>query len=711
MLQRIAAAQWRVLFVVVALSVTIPFILWFAGMFWLAAIHRNPLGADLWTWLDAWGKVDAGIYSHVEQDRLLRSLFYASLLVYFVPLYVVLNGMLQRHRRALHGSARWANHKEIRNANLVQDDGIVIGKHKGEILRFPGQQFVLLSAPTRSGKGVGVVIPNLLTYSGSVVVLDIKQENYNITAGYRRDVLQQQSWLFNPFAEERNPDTGAPAPRTHRYNPLSSITDGVFRVGDILAIGNAIWPTGGKDAFWNDNARNLFLAIVLFLSELNDRRQKDAALPEYPVTMGEVLRQSSGRGTGLSVKKYLQGLVETYPWLSSECLDALTNFLSASDDVLASILSTFNAPLTIWRNPVVDAATSQNDFDLADVRTRPMSVYIGITPDHLEDAKLLVNLVFSQLVNLNTKQLPQDNPSRYRYPCLLLMDEFTAIGKVNILAKAVSYIAGYNLRLLPIIQSLSQLESVYGREDARTFVTNHAMQILFAPREQKDANEYSEMLGTFTEKGVSESRSKQILDPKGSSESISDQKRALMLPQELKELGQWKEIVLLENTKPILCDKIRYYDDPAFTSRVMEPPVVPPLDLDLFIAKLQNRIRPLQDSELQADGSDLSDVPPEHLLLMDADIDLPPPDDEEGAYEFVTQCYQEQLGVSVNDMNALVEKTAPTPESPVAELSQWLLNGLEFMNVVEGSEVPHTDPSEKGSAVDMETVNRAFSAL
>lgn len=710
MLQRIAAVQWRVLFVVVALSVTIPFILWFAGMFWLAAIHRNPLGADLWTWLDAWGRVSAGIYPQAEQDRLIRSLFYASLLVYFVPLYVVLNGMLQKHRRALHGSARWANDKEIRNANLVQDDGIVIGKHKGEILRFPGQQFVLLAAPTRSGKGVGVVIPNLLTYTGSVVVLDIKQENYNITAGYRNSVLGQETWLFNPFAEDREPDTGRADPRTHRYNPLSSITDGVFRVGDILAIGNAIWPTGGKDAFWNDNARNLFLAIVLFLCEMQGRRLKDESLPHYPVTMGEVLRQSSGRGTGQSVKKYLQSLIETYPWLSSECLDAMANFLSASDDVLASILSTFNAPLTIWRNPVVDAATSQNDFDLADVRTRPMSIYIGITPDHLEDAKLLVNLVFSQLVNLNTKQLPQDNPQRYRYPCLLLMDEFTAIGKVNILAKAVSYIAGYNLRLLPIIQSLSQLESVYGREDARTFVTNHAMQILFAPREQKDANEYSEMLGTFTEKGVSESRSKQILDPKGSSESISDQKRALMLPQELKELGQWKEIVLLENTKPILCDKIRYYDDPAFTSRVMEPPVVPPLDLDLFVAKLQNRIRPLQDSDVQADGSDLSDVPPEHLLLMEADIELPPPDDEEGAYEFVTQCYQEQLGVSVSDMAALVSDKEPDSQSSVPELSQWLLNGLEFMKVIErgaATEGVLTRPDP----VDRETVDRAFSAL
>ena len=339
-----------------------------------------------------------------------------------------------------------------------------------------------------------------------------------------------------------------------------------------------------------------------------------------------------------------------------------------------------------------------------------MSVYIGITPDHLEDAKLLVNLVFSQLVNLNTKQLPQDNPTRFRYSCLLLMDEFTAIGKVNILAKAVSYIAGYNLRLLPIIQSLSQLESVYGREDARTFVTNHAMQILFAPREQKDANEYSEMLGTFTEKGISESRSKQILDPKGSSESISDQKRALMLPQELKELGQWKEIVLLENTKPILCDKIRYYDDPAFTSRVMETPVVPPLDLDLFVAKLQNRIRPLQDSDVQADGSDLSDVPPEHLLLMEADIELPPPDDEESANEFVAHCYQEQLGVSVSEMNALVEKTTPNPESPVPELSQWLLNGLEFMAAVEDPE-NRTSEALPSKPISERAVHAAFSSI
>jgi len=141
-------------------------------------------------------------------------------------------------------------------------------------------------------------------------------------------------------------------------------------------------------------------------------------------------------------------------------------------------------------------------------------------------------------------------------------------------------------------------------------------------------------------------------------------------------------------------------------TRIMQPPVVPTLDLDLFIAKLQNRIRPLQDSELQADGSDLSDVPPEHLLLMDADIELPPPDDEEGAYEFVTQCYQEQLGVSVSEINALVEKTTPNAESPVPELSQWLLNGLEFMAAVDaGAEVDDVVGAQR---LDQVGVERAF---
>ncbi|MCW3610866.1 type IV secretory system conjugative DNA transfer family protein [Burkholderia cenocepacia] len=485
---------------------------------------------------------------------------------------------------------------------------LVVGRWRGRYLRFAGQQFVLLAAPARSGKGVGIVIPNLLTYSDSVVVLDIKQENFRLTAGFRR-AHGQAVYLFNPFAEDG---------RTHRYNPLSVIADGMFRVGDILAIGYVLYPAGGHDEFWKDQARNLLLGLVLLLWDLREARRAGASgVPDYPITMGEVLRQSSGNG--LPVKTYLNRMLIQYrQYLSRACIDALNRFLTNDDKVLASILATFNAPLTIWANPIVDAATSANDFDLRDVRRRMMSVYLGVTPDHLSEAAILMNLMFSQLVNLNTKELAEDNPA-LKYQCLLLLDEMTAIGKIQIIARAVAYMAGYNLRLLSIVQSDSQLESVYGRADARTIVTNHAMQILFAPREQKDANAYSEMLGTRTERSRSTSRSNGMFGARGgASESFSDQRRALMWPQEIKELARDKEIILLENTKPILADRICYWRDRAFTSRVMDAPTVPALDLMRFGAQIEQRLRELSDDDVDDQTGELAHVRADYLELVHA---------------------------------------------------------------------------------------------
>ncbi|WP_175832910.1 type IV secretory system conjugative DNA transfer family protein [Burkholderia cenocepacia] len=502
-------------------------------------------------------------------------------------------------------------------AHLNTAPAIVVGVWRGRYLRFAGQQFVLLAAPARSGKGVGIVIPNLLTFRDSVVVLDVKQENYAATAGFRR-ANGQDVYLFNPFAEDG---------RTHRYNPLSAISDGLFRVGDILAIGYALYPPGGHDDFWKDQARNLFLGIVLLLCEWRDahRAGNDASIPDFPVTMGEVLRQSSGNG--MPVKTYLQrALVRHRGLLSGQCVDALNRFLSNDDKVLASVLATFNAPLTIWSNPIVDAATSASDFDPRDLRRRRISIYIGVTPDHLSEAALIVNLLFSQIINLNTKQLPEADPT-LKFQCLLLFDEMTAIGKIHILPRAIAYMPGFNLRVLSIVQSIAQFESVYGRSDARTIITNHAMQILYAPREQKDANEYSEMLGTFTDQSRSVSRPNAFFGGRvGSSESVSEQRRPLLLPQELKELERDKEIILLENTKPILADKICYWRDPEFASRVVPAPSVPALNMAHFSAVVERRLRDLHPDELDPEGAGLIHLPHEYLEVLQAwnSRDLPP---------------------------------------------------------------------------------------
>jgi len=474
----------------------------------------------------------------------LMLLVWASIVVMLIKL---------RSHRNIHGRARFAGMVDLANTGLLKhkDDGIVLGQMNGKLLRLSGQQFVILAAPTRSGKGVGVVIPNLLDYRESAVVLDIKQENFDLTSGWRKSI-GHEIYLFNPFAEDR---------RSHRWNPMTYVSsDPSFRVSDLQSISAMLYPDGDdKDKFWTSQARNAFLAFTLYLFE-----QADAVPGSPKPTLGQVLRLSSGDGTEL--KPYLQKLAEA-SFLSSQARTAFAGLLSQADVTFASIIGSFREPLNPWLNPVLDAATSGDDFRLDDVRRKRMTIYVGIQPNKLAESRLIVNLFFSQLINVNTKTLPQNDKS-LKHQCLLLMDEFTSIGRVDIIAKAVAYMAGYNLRLLPIVQSMAQLDAVYGKELSRTIITNHALQIIYAPREQQDANDYSEMLGFTTVRRRARTHSH------GQNRSVSDnevlEKRALMLPQELKAMGPEKEIVLYEGlAHPVLCRKIRYYKDGYFTKRLL----------------------------------------------------------------------------------------------------------------------------------------------
>ena len=472
--------------------------------------------------------------------------------------------MLRDRQANLHGDARFASAADLASAGLFasKPDAIVVGKMGGRLVRLSGQQFAILAAPTRSGKGVGVVIPNLLEYQESMVVLDIKQENFDLTSGWRAS-QGQQVFLFNPFAEDR---------RTHRWNPLTYVSaDPAFRVSDLMAIAAMLYPDGSDDQkFWVSQARNAFMAFALYLFENRDDELAIGFPGSGAPTLGAIYRLSSGDGGDL--RKYLQQLAAR-PFLSAKSRQAFANLLSQADETFASIMGTFKEPLNAWINPVLDAATSGDDFDLTALRKQRMTIYIGIQPNKLAESRLIINLFFSQIINLNTRELPQANPE-LKHQVLLLMDEFTAIGRVDIIASAVSYMAGYNVRLLPIIQSMAQLDATYGKDVSRTIITNHALQILYAPREQQDANDYSEMLGYTTVRRRNTSRSN------GQQSSVttshSEERRALMLPQELKAMGNDTEVFLYEGiAHPVKCQKIRYYKDRHFTSRLLPKIDVP----------------------------------------------------------------------------------------------------------------------------------------
>lgn len=483
----------------------------------------------------------------------------ASLLLICAPLLFLFG----KTKRSLYGDARFATPAEVRRSGLLGERGIIVGTYKGRYMMYDGAQHVILSAPTRSGKGVGTVLPNLLNWPDSVVVLDIKQENWDITSGYRAK-HGQKCFLFNPAATDY---------RTHRYNPLFYISkDPNFRIDDIQKIANMLFPDQeGTDPIWTATPRSLFMGVVLYLLET----------PGSLVTLGQVLRETLADGDG---SKYFTAIIKdraaTGNPLSGACVRGLNSYVSiSSENTRAGIMTGFRSRLELWNNPLVDAATSANDFDLREVRTKRMSIYIGVTPDNLDRMAPLINLFFQQLVDLNTRELPIERKVKrvnadgsvdlpIKYTCLLLMDEFTSIGKLGVLAKGISYIAGYWLRMLPIIQSPSQLDEVYGKDAAATFKTNHALNIIFPPKatDIQTSKEISEWLGYQTVDGVSTSKGRSWFSKP--SDSTSDQRRELLKPQEVSGLKQGTQLVVVENVPPILAQKITYFSDPVFIDRL-----------------------------------------------------------------------------------------------------------------------------------------------
>jgi type IV secretion system protein VirD4 len=526
-------------------------------------------------------------------------------------------GILHRRRPLpLHGKARFATEREIKAAGLRSKEGILLGRKNGTMLCFGGSEHVLVYAPTRAGKGVGYVIPNLLNWPDSVVVLDVKKENWHRSAGFRA-AHGQEVHLFDPLEENG---------RTARYNPLGYVrSDPADLYDDLQRIAVMLFPAESRgDPFWFEAARTAFVAIGGYIAET----------PGLPLTIGEILHQLSAAS---DLKSHFEKIIAVRKSsdspLSRPCTAALTDFLAASENTMNSVRKTVTARLGLWLNPRIDAATSANDFDLTKLRQQPMSIYLGVSPDNLDRMAPLLNLFFQQVVDLNTRELPEHN-HRLSRKVLLLLDEFPALGNVNVLAKSVAFVAGYGIRLLTVVQSPSQLRAVYGADIARNFMTNHAVEVMFAPKEQDVANELSERIGYDTVKARSQSGPKG-LSSRSMSQTVSEHRRALMLPQELKLLPKSKAFILGTGFPPVIADKLIYFDDRAFLQRLLPAPVqsIPKglsnALLDAGLKELRSEVaelramfrsRPMTDEEV-ADPSTIPDDVSFNFGGIDVDLE------------------------------------------------------------------------------------------
>jgi type IV secretion system protein VirD4 len=479
-------------------------------------------------------------------------------------------------RQKLHGEARFARVGEVRNGKMLASAGIVLGKFGGKVMRFGGPEHVMLEAPTRAGKGVGVIIPNLLDWLDSLVVLDIKQENYDNTAGYRLKVLGQQVLLFNPLD---------PTGRTVRWNPLSYINrhDPVEVINELQKIAAMLYPdplTGEK--FWAEGARTAFLGITAYIAATVDDGE-DA----LPFTLGEVYRQFAASDAQRRFPKIIADRKKAGKPLSEGCVSAIKDYTGSSANTFSGLRQSVTSKINGWLNPYVDAATSESDFDLSDFRDKRISLYLGVSPDDLERVAPIYGLLFQQLIDRNVRELPKGD--KHQIKVLLALDEFASLGKCTVLANAFSYVAGYGLRMLPAFQSLEQIQGVYGDKVAADIERNCAVRLVLRPAGLAEAKKISDQLGSYTFKA--RSRSMGTWGGGGGSTSDSDQRRPLMLPQEVELLPEDNLIVFRRGMYATYGKKVRYYAEKKLSARTEIPaPEMPQIRVDPAIAANSLRV-------------------------------------------------------------------------------------------------------------------------
>lgn len=607
----------------------------------LAGLHQLRAGFDIgvlpsWLW-------------YYRGDPLLRTWLLRGYSV--AGLVVGLSAVaILRQRQPLHGAARFARENEIAGEGLRAERGIILGRKSGRFLIFGGSEHVLLEAPTRSGKGVGLVIPNLLNWPDSAVVLDVKRENWTLTAGFRK-AGGQEVWLFDPLTTDG---------RTARYNPLSYIdrTDQVAVIDELQKIAVMLFPNPERgDPFWAESARTGFIGVGAYV----------AAMPHRPFTIGEIYRTMTQGDPKTTLPKLVEDAAAEGIRISAPCLSAIVDFTGGSENTFAGVRQTITSKLSLWLNPYVDAATAESDFDLRELRRRHISLYLGVSPDNMERVAPVYNLLLQQLVDLNTRTLPEMDGT-LKFQVLVILDEFVQLGRAMTIANSFSYIAGYGLRLMPVIQGRSQLRALYGDQVARSIITNCGVEVAFTPKELDVAKELSERLGFYGAKAESKSLSSRGVSA-NRSKTESEQRRALMMPQELMQMSRHDMLVLRGGIPPIRAKKLYYYKMRAFTQRVQRPPEIeahplkpeaippapvaarpgPPLanipDMSQPVssgAETANIVAPIEDSppvdrEMTAEEIAGTVAIPADALMLD-DIEVPRAGANEGeARDFVEQ--------------------------------------------------------------------------
>jgi len=453
-----------------------------------------------------------------------------------------------------YGSARWAGRKDVEAAGLLGDNGVVLGRYDERYLRHDGPEHVLCFAPTRSGKGVGLVVPSLLTWPGSAIVHDIKGENWQLTAGWRSRF--SRVLLFDPTD-----------PASATYNPLLEVRRGDSEVRDVQNVADILVDPEGqleRRNHWEKTSHSLLVGAILHVLYA----EADKTLAGVAAFLSDPKRP---------IEATLAAMMRT-PHLGDRphpvVAQAARELLNKSENERSGVLSTAMSFLGLYRDPVVAKVTSRCDWRIDDLVSgeRPVTLYLVVPPSDISRTKPLVRLVLNQIGRRLTEEL-KANGRRHRL--LLMLDEFPALGRLDFFESQLAFMAGYGLKAFLIAQSLNQIEKAYGQNNA--ILDNCHVRVAFATNDERTAKRVSDALGTATEMRAMKNYAGHRLSPWLGHLMVSRQEtaRPLLTPGEMMQLPPSDEIVLVSGAPPVRAKKARYYEDRQFKARIIAPPPSP----------------------------------------------------------------------------------------------------------------------------------------
>ncbi|HQT62099.1 conjugal transfer protein TraG [Acidiphilium sp.] len=455
-------------------------------------------------------------------------------------------------RVTTYGSARWAQTAEVRDAGLLAHDGAVLGRWQDRYLRHDGPEHVLCFAPTRSGKGVGLVVPTLLTWSGSAIVHDIKGENWSLTAGWRQRF--GRVLLFDPT----NAASAA-------YNPLLEVRRGEWEVRDVQNIADVLVdPEGALERrnHWEKTSHSLLVGAILHVLYA----ETDKTLAGVANFLSDPRRPIETTLRAMMTTPHL-GEHGVHPVVASSARE----LLNKSENERSGVLSTAMSFLGLYRDPVVAAVTRRCDWRIRDLieAKAPTTLYLVVPPSDISRTKPLVRLILNQIGRRLTEEL---SPKAPRHRLLLMLDEFPALGRLDFFESALAFMAGYGLRSFLIAQSLNQIEKAYGQNNS--ILDNCHVRVSFATNDERTAKRVSDALGTATEMRAMKNYAGHRLSPWLGHLMVSRQEtaRPLLTPGEVMQLPHDDELVLVSGCQPIRAKKARYYEDAELKARILQPP-------------------------------------------------------------------------------------------------------------------------------------------